>query len=586
MYHGQKILLRDVPSPVALPTTFVQYPSNRVGGEDTVHLFIVFLLLPQVWCSLHLGILTSKLIVLINNMIKNNTEVVNMARFTKRKSPTVAQVADTHNYAGGKAFSKSAKTELVGRLLASFLQSTFYQSADVQLGQLVQVAHKVDDPLFLAKASVYARNVFGMRSVTHVVAAVVAKIIRDTNMKNGKIPAIGKPWFKRYFDKVVARPDDMVEIMSYFLSHYKKPIPNSLKKGFADAFGRFDRYQLAKYRMEGKELTLRKLAKLVWPTITDKNRDAIADLWAGTLSSAGQTWEAKLSEAGKAENIAEAKATAWRDLVLEGKIAQFALLRNLRNIMQQAPEVIDAACELLMSSNRINDSKILPFRYHTAWNELREAGLVNNVATRKVLSAVQTAFDISCSNVPDLGGRTLIALDVSGSMKGGHFGGETGNRSPFNMGALFAGVISRANPSADLVIFSSDCKAFKVDKSLPVFTTVEAIRRVAQFGGTNFHSVYRWAESHNVAYDRIIFLSDGEAWQGYNEAQRSQDHYNKIKGTDTKLYFFDLAGGKTLQFKENKLFYVPGFSEKVFDLMDKLERGVGTILTEIEAVKI
>ena len=52
------------------------------------------------------------------------------------------------------------------------------------------------------------------------------------------------------------------------------------------------------------------------------------------------------------------------------------------------------------------------------------------------------------------------------------------------------------------------------------------------------------------------------------------------------MYFFDLAGGKTLQFKENKLFYVPGFSEKVFDLMDKLERGVGTILTEIEAVQI
>jgi 60 kDa SS-A/Ro ribonucleoprotein len=501
-----------------------------------------------------------------------------MARFTKRISPTVASKPTAVNYAGGQAYEKSAKTELVGRLMANFLQSTFYEKADMQLGQLVQVAHKVDDPLFLAKASVYARTVFGMRSVTHVVAAVVAKMVRDGNVKNGKIAAIGKPWFKRYFDKVVARPDDMVEIMSYFLSHYKKPIPNSLKKGFADAFGRFDRYQLAKYRMEGKELTLRKLAKLVWPTITDKNRDAIADLWAGTLASTG-TWEAKLSEAGKSDNVAEAKSTAWKDLVLEGKIAQFALLRNLRNIAEQTDSnTINAACSLLVKPSRIKDSKILPFSYFTAYKEL------SGLRHKNILDSLECAFDIACSNVPDLPGKTLVAQDCSGSMKPGW--GRNGNINPFEIGALFAGVIAKATPNSDLVIFSNDCKQFNVDPKLSVFKTVKAIERVAPFGGTNFTAMYRWAESNNTAYDRIIVLSDGEAWVGYEAAQRSLDRYNQLKGTDTKMYFFDLAGGKTLQFKENKLFYIPGFSEKVFDLMDKLERGVGTILTEIEAVKI
>lgn len=503
-----------------------------------------------------------------------------MARFTKR-SPAVAKPT-TVNYAGGQAYDKTPKLELVGRLLASFLQNTFYQSADMQLGQLVQVAHKVDDPLFLAKASVYARQSFGMRSVTHVVAAVVAKMVRDSNVKVGKTPSRGKGWYKRYFNQVVARPDDMVEIMSYFLSHYKKPIPNSLKKGFADAFGRFDAYQLAKYRMEGKELTLRKLAKLVWPTITDKNRDGIMKLWAGTLSSAGQTWEAKLSEAGKQDTEADvltAKEAAWKELVTSGKIAQFALLRNMRNICLQAtPSVVKRACELLTDVNRIKDSKILPFRYHTAYLELQ--------GNPQVVKALEVAFDVACSNVPELPGRTLIALDVSGSMKGGHYGGDTGNRSPFNIGALFAGVLAKSAVNSDLVIFSNDCKPFRNRPDLSVFATVEAIRRQAAFGGTNFHSVYKWATDRNVAYDRIIFLSDGEAWMGYEAAQRSLDAYNKLKGADTKMYFFDLAGGKTLQFKENKLFYIPGFSEKVFDLMAKLELGAGSILTEIESIVI
>ena len=497
-----------------------------------------------------------------------------MARFNRTKSPTVTRMASrtglatmptTRNRAGGEAFEKSPKLDLVGRLLANFLQNTFYESANTQLGELVQVAHKVADPLFLAKASVYARNVFGMRSVTHVVAAVVAKMIRDANEKKGNRPALGMPWFKRYFDKVVARPDDMVEIMSYFLSHYKKPIPNSLKKGFADAFGRFDRYQLAKYRCEGKELTLRKLAKLVWPTITDKNRDAIADLWAGTLTSQGSTWESGLTQAGKAENKTEAKADVWKNMVLEEKIGQFALLRNLRNILDQAPEVIGKACQLLTQPSRIKDSKILPFRYYTAYKEVSDS---------KVRKALQDAFNLALSNIPKLEGSTLVAVDVSGSMNG----------QPIEIGSLFAGALVKSQP-IDLVVFQSHAKEMNTGGYKDAFEVAEAIQRLSR-GGTNFHAVYELLMQQRKAYDRIIFLSDGEAWMGYEAAQVSLDAYDKAKGTKTKMYFFDLAGHNTLQWKESRLFYVPGFSEKVFDLMALMERGIGDVLTEIEAIQI
>jgi len=490
-----------------------------------------------------------------------------MARFNRAKSPTVRQpVASVRNLAGGMAYEKSPKLELVGRLLSTFLQNTFYESADAQLSSLVQVAHKVADPLFLAKASIYARNTFGMRSASHVVAAVVAKMIRDANARGiSKQPATGELWFKRYFDKIVARPDDMVEIMSYFLAHYKKPIPNSLKKGFADAFGRFDAYQLAKYRCEGKDLTLRKLAKLVWPTITDKNRDAIAALWAGTLSSAGSTWESKLTQAGQTDNKAEAKTQAWKELVLEEKIAQFALLRNLRNIESQAPEVIGKACELLTRPSRIKDSKILPFRYYTAFKE---------VSDRRVRIALQDAFNLALCNIPVLSGSTLVAVDISGSMNG----------QPIEIGSLFAGALVKSQP-IDLVVFQSWAKEVNTGGYENAFQVAEAIQRESR-GGTNFHAVYELLMKSRKAYDRVIFLSDGEAWQGYGAAQRSLDAYDKAKGKKTKMYFFDLAGHGTLQWQESRLFYVPGFSEKVFDLMAMMERETGDILTEIDAVKI
>jgi len=33
----------------------------------------------------------------------------------------------------------------------------------------------------------------------------------------------------------------------HIINTYGKPIPNSIKKGLADSFGKFDEYQLAKY---------------------------------------------------------------------------------------------------------------------------------------------------------------------------------------------------------------------------------------------------------------------------------------------------------------------------------------------------
>jgi hypothetical protein len=40
----------------------------------------------------------------------------------------------------------------------------------------------------------------------------------------------------------------MKEILAYYLQNCGKKIPNSMKKGFAKAFDKFDGYQLAKWK--------------------------------------------------------------------------------------------------------------------------------------------------------------------------------------------------------------------------------------------------------------------------------------------------------------------------------------------------
>ena len=115
----------------------------------------------------------------------------------------------------------------------------------------------------------------------------------------------------------------------------------------------------------------------------------------------------------------------WAKLLKAGKIGYFALLRNLRNVLATAPELTDVAIEMLTDKRLIAKSLVMPFRFTTALEALQGSGLPN---AGRVLDALSTAVDISLANVPRFDGKTLVALDGSGSMMG----------RPIKIGSLFA----------------------------------------------------------------------------------------------------------------------------------------------------
>ena len=80
---------------------------------------------------------------------------------------------DTTNVAGAKAFTVDPRYELASILLTSFVKDKFYRSKETERDRLVALLNQVD-PLFAAKAAIYARNEFGMRSITHIMAGELA----------------------------------------------------------------------------------------------------------------------------------------------------------------------------------------------------------------------------------------------------------------------------------------------------------------------------------------------------------------------------------------------------------------------------
>ena len=450
------------------------------------------------------------------------------------------------NLAGGKAYSESKELQFVSILLTSFGDDKTYRSAEntfKRLDELVMVC----DKLFCAKAICYARREFGMRTITHYAASVLAKYIG------------GEPWAKDFFRKVVYRPDDMTEIIACHLSRGEK-LSNAMKKGFSEAFGTFTDYQLAKYRGEGNKVKLVDVVNLVHPSQTEKNNYAIEKLVGGNLKSF-DTWEVELSAAGK-DN--EKKKDVWRKFISENKLGYFALLRNIRNIVTlQDDELKDLALNALLNEEAIRKSLVLPFRYSTAYKELSSLD-------SKAMSAISRACEIACKNVPKLSGKTLIALDVSGSMSG-----------VADIAALFAAVLMKSN-DCDLIKFSENSryKAVNTDDSL---MTIKNNLRFSG-GGTNFISIFQTADKK---YDRIILLSDMQAWMQNSYWIKSPSAaYNAYKqkySPDCKMYSIDLAGYGTLQVPENDVFCLAGFSDKIFDLMKILEYDKNALLRTIES---
>jgi hypothetical protein len=468
----------------------------------------------------------------------------------------------TTNLAGGEAYKQTDELALVSILLTSFVNDQFYRNAKTSLDELKKLASKIKDKEFVAKSAIFARDRFGMRSVTHALAAELASEIG------------GNEWGKNFYDKVVVRVDDMTEILSYYLTYKTNKdnpkFPNSLKKGFAKAFDKFDSYQLAKYAGSNKDVKLVDIVNIVHPIPCERNNEALKSLIKGELKNI-ETWEAKLSQAGQIaeseEDLAQLKSDAWKDLLDSKKLGYFAALRNARNIINQAPDCVGKLCDLLTNEKMIRGSRVLPFRFSTAYEEISKLGSSKDV--RDVLIAINKALDISVCNVPIFDGETLCVLDVSGSMK-----------KVSNIASLFAAVLAKSN-NCDVMTFDGDARYVNYNPMDSALTIRDSFKFTG--GSTDFHKIFIRA---NKKYDNIIILSDMMGWVGYNSPTKELNDYKNKFNANTHVFSWDLAGYSTLMMPENQVYCIAGFSEKVFDIINLLKTDRNALLSEINSIEI
>ena len=77
-----------------------------------------------------------------------------------------------------------------------------------------------------------------------------------------------------------------------------------------------------------------------------------------------------------------------------------------------------------------------------------------------------------------------------------------------------------------------------------------------------------------------------QGWVGYTSPASEFKSYKSKFGANPYVYSWDLAGYGTLQFPENNVFALAGFSDKVFDIMKMMELDKKALYNEINAIQL
>jgi hypothetical protein len=240
----------------------------------------------------------------------------------------------------------------------------------------------------------------------------------------------------------------------------------------------------------------------------------------------------------------------------------------LRNIINQAPQFVGLACDMLVDEKLIKSSRILPFRFSTAYEEISRLGSSSDV--RMVMTSLHQALDISAINVPKFDGDTLVVLDVSGSMSG----------RPSEIASLFGAMLAKAN-NCDVMTFATSAN-YKAYNPMDSIITIRDGFRFSG-GGTNFKDIFLKA---NKKYDRVIILSDLQGWVGKTTPASEFNLYKKKFNCNPYVYSWDLNGLGTMQLPEQNVFALAGFSDKVFDIMQWLETDKNKLYEMIDEISI
>jgi 60 kDa SS-A/Ro ribonucleoprotein len=416
---------------------------------------------------------------------------------------------------GARAKNISPTLQLRRSVMACLLwEDQFYEDGVEIAGRIQKLVPKVK-PDVVAALAVEARGKMKLRHAPLL-------LVREMARQKGHRALVANT-----LAQVIQRADELSEFVAIYWKDGKAPLSAQVKKGLAQAFRKFNEYQLAKYDRSGP-VRLRDVLFLCHAKPRDAEQAALwKRLVEGKLETP-DTWEVALSSGAE-------KREAWERLLRERKLGSLALLRNLRNMKQASvkEELVFAALA------NMSTSRVLPFRFLAAarhvpqWEEPLERAMLSVLDGQEKLP-----------------GRTVLLVDVSGSMTYALSSRSEMLRTDAAYGLAI--LLREVCEKASVFTFSNDLVEVPPRRGFALRDALDASQ--------SHNATYLGKALENIRekYDRIIVITDEQS-------------HDRVPGPRASGYMINVATNK------NGVGYGPwthidGWSEAVVEYVREVER--------------
>lgn len=483
---------------------------------------------------------------------------------------TAARADQVKNSAGGFVFKVSDEQRLLRFLILGTSTGTYYASAQAHTKENVDAIRRIIDKLgvdavkLIVDVSVAGR---APKQQPTLFALAIASASKDETVRRAALEAVPS----------VCRTGTMLYEFVQFVENerrWSKMLRNSVSKWYTEKEASQLAYQAIKYRQR-EGWTHRDVLRLSHPKTSDAAKVRVFDFMCGrevstdvddaitgylkaqTATSTSELvsvitqfnlpWEAIPSESLN-------KAEVWEALIpsmgLGALIRQLSRFTRLGIIAPLSATNLDIAKKITdpiaLRKARVHPMGILDALL-TYQSGRSTKGSSSWTPVNDIVDALDTAFYASFGTIEPAHKRTLLALDVSGSMSApinDHLSARVGS-------AAMALVTAATEPSTHIVGFTGggwgygmrsrsqpanvdNLTVLDITPRMRLDTVVKNISGLP-FGGTDCSLPMQYAQAKGLQVDHFVVLTDSETYAGVMHPFEALCRYRDASGLPSRL---------------------------------------------------
>ena len=544
-----------------------------------------------------------------------------------------APIADAVNSHNAPAYALAPKEALAQYVLTGCLNGTFYADAEDQLASILDLASKCG-PEYVAKLAIYAREHGYMKDAPALLVAwlAAAEVTTKTNflalafprvIDNAKMLAnfvqivrsgvtgrkslgsrpkrLIENWFASRNDNQLFRASigvaapSLADVIRMVHPDPKRIYAGPLPETAAPVLSRRALYGY----LSGRNKPQNAVDASKLPPLVQKYEAFKA--WLASTAPDGPIGE-KLRENGFKASTVDAvempdvphqaltalalRPEHWKQIArnMQWTATRMNLNTMLRHDVFKDREMVQLIADRLRDRAQMEQARVFPYQILAAYTATKNAGAM----PREIIDALHDAMEIATESVPQIDGRVVICVDVSGSMHSPVTGvrkGATSSVMCTEAAAVMAASILRRNRGAEVIVFSSQVhEKARFEPRDSVLTNAERMANEPA-GGTNCSAPIAMLNAKGARPDLVIMLSDYESWcdstgtqirstMGDPTAMMREWNSLRARHHSAKLVCIDLQPNDTVQAQTRPdVLNVGGFSDHVFAVVADFARG-------------